>query len=425
MKVLVIGSGGREHALSVALARSPSVSKLFCSPGNGGICQQATCIFLETPEEILAFCKKESLDFVIIGPEQPLVEGWADVLREGGIHVFGPSAKAAQLEGSKGFTKDICAKYGIPSGAYGRFTDATAAREYLSRQSMPIVIKADGLAAGKGVVIATRRREAERVIDEMFAGKFGEASRSIVIEEFLEGEEISFFALCDGETAVEFGSAQDHKTVGEGDTGPNTGGMGTYAPAPVMTQPLRVEIMERIILPTVKAMKKEGMPFTGVLFAGLMITRDGPKVIEYNARFGDPEAQVLMARLDEDLGSLLYQAASGKLPARPVKFRKEAALCVVMAAKGYPGEYRQGTEIKNIPAAESLPDVTVYHAGTVIRDGKILASGGRVLGVTALGKTVAEAQARAYEAVDLIDWPEGFCRRDIGWRAVAREREEV
>lgn len=425
MKVLVIGSGGREHALCMALKRSPSVDSIYCAPGNGGIAEVAQLVALPTAREAQTFCQVEKIELVIIGPEQPLVEGWADTLRAGGIRVFGPSAKAAQLEGSKGFTKDICAKYGIPTGAYGRFSDVAEAKAYLAHQSMPIVIKADGLAAGKGVVIATRRREAERVVEEMFAGKFGEASRSIVIEEFLEGEEISFFALCDGETAVEFGSAQDHKAVGEGDTGPNTGGMGTYAPAPLMTQPLRAEVMERIILPTVKAMKKEGMPFTGVLFAGLMITREGPKVIEYNARFGDPETQVLMARIDEDLGSLLYQAASGKLPARPVKFRKEAALCVVMAANGYPGDYVKGTEIKGIDAAAETADVAVYHAGTLAKDGKILASGGRVLGITALGATVAQAQTKAYAAVDKIDWPEGFCRRDIGWRAVARESEEV
>lgn len=425
MKVLVIGSGGREHALCMALSQSPSVDKIYCAPGNGGIEALAECITLNTSHAALEFCTTHGVDLVVIGPEQPLVEGWSDVLREGGVRVFGPSAKAAQLEGSKGFTKDICAKYGIPSGAYGRFRDVDAAKEYLAHQSMPIVIKADGLAAGKGVVIATRRREAERVVEEMFAGKFGEASRSIVIEEYLEGEEISFFALCDGENAVEFGSAQDHKAVGEGDTGPNTGGMGTYAPAPIMTPQLRTEIMKRIVMPTVKAMKKEGAPFTGVLFAGLMITQDGPKVIEYNARFGDPETQVLMARLDEDLGTLLYQAASGSLPARPVKFRPEAALCVVLAADGYPGDYKKGTEIKGVEAARELPNVDVFHAGTVVRDGKLLANGGRVLGVTALGASVAEAQHRAYEAVDVIDWPEGFCRRDIGWRAVAREREEA
>ncbi len=425
MKILIIGSGGREHALCVALARSSSVEKLYCAPGNGGIAAQAECVKLETALAALEFCKAHGIDLVVIGPEQPLVDGWADVLRQGGMKVFGPSAEAAQLEGSKGFTKDLCAKYAIPSGAYGRFTEAETAKEYLSRQPMPIVIKADGLAAGKGVVIATRRREAERVIEEMFAGKFGAASRSIVIEEYLEGEEISFFALCDGEAAVEFGSAQDHKAVGEGDTGPNTGGMGTYAPAPIMTPELRQEIMRRIVLPTVAAMKQEGMPFSGVLFAGLMITRDGPKVIEFNARFGDPETQVLLSRLDEDLATLLLQAASGKLPIRPVKFRDEAALCVVMAANGYPGDYHKGSEIRGIEAAEAMADVKVYHAGTIREEEKLLANGGRVLGVTALGGSVAEAQRKAYAAVDAIDWTGGFCRRDIGWRAVARETEEI
>ncbi len=425
MKLLVIGSGGREHALCVALSHSPSVEKIYCAPGNGGIASLAECVELDTALATLEFCKAHLIDLVIIGPEQPLVEGWADVLRQGGLRVFGPSAQAARLEGSKGFTKDLCAKYGIPSGAYGRFDDAAAAKEYLARQPMPIVIKADGLAAGKGVVIATRRREAERVIEEMFAGMFGEASRSIVIEEYLEGEEISFFALCDGETAVEFGSAQDHKAVGEGDTGPNTGGMGTYAPAPIMTQALREEIMRRIIYPTVEAMKKEGCPFTGVLFAGLMITRDGPKVIEFNARFGDPETQVLMARLNEDLAALLYQAASGTLPERPVRFRREAALCVVMAAKGYPGEYKKGTLIRGVEQAQALDGIEVFHAGTRRENGQLLSHGGRVLGITALGATVAEAQRNAYAAVDVIDWPEGFCRRDIGWRAIAREKEEA
>ncbi len=418
MQILVVGSGGREHALCYGLVRSSSVKKVYCSPGNGGIAEQAECVTLEGDDAIVTFCRDKAIDLVVVGPEQPLVDGLADRLREAGICVFGPSAAAAQLEGSKGFTKDICQKYSIPTGAYGRFDNAADAKEYLGKQSMPIVIKADGLAAGKGVVIAARRREAERVIDEMFDGKFGDASREIVIEEFLEGEEISFFALCDGETAVEFGSAQDHKAVGEGDTGPNTGGMGTYAPAPIMTPALRKQIMQEVILPTVKAMKAEGMPFHGVLFAGLMITRDGPQLIEFNVRFGDPEAQVLMMRLDDDLGQLLYQAASGKLPANPPQFRDEAAVCVVMAANGYPGAYEKGSEIRHIDEAEALPGVKVFHAGTQAKDGKVLAAGGRVLGVTALGGNVLEAQTQAYAAVDKIDWPEGFCRRDIAWRAV-------
>jgi phosphoribosylamine--glycine ligase len=421
MNILVIGSGGREHALVKALKRSKKSKKIFCAPGNAGIAKEATCIDLNGSDNIVSFCKKEFIDLVVIGPEQPLVDGLADDLRDAEIRVFGPSQGAAQLEASKGFTKDICAKYNIPTGAYGRFTEIEPAIEYLSTLPMPIVIKADGLAAGKGVVICTRRREAERVIEEMFAGKFGKASESIVIEEFLDGEEISFFALCDGNTAVEFGSAQDHKAVGEGDTGPNTGGMGTYCPAPIVTQALRKQIMRDIIQPTVEAMKAEGMPYTGILFAGLMITREGPKLIEYNVRFGDPEAQVLLTRLEDDLAELLSKAAEGKLPKKPITFTSKAALCVVMASSGYPGTYEKGTEIRDISQAESMSVVIVYHAGTTEKDGTLLATGGRVLGVTALGRDVSEAQQRAYQAVDSIDWPNGFCRRDIGWRAVQKK----
>lgn len=425
MKILVIGSGGREHALCSALKKSRRVTSLYCSPGNGGIREVAQCLPLKDFQEIGYFCQENDIDLVMIGPEQPLVDGLADYLRERGVRVFGPSKLAAQLEGSKGFTKDICAKYNIPTGAYQRFSQAEPAKEYLARQSMPIVIKADGLAAGKGVIISHRRREAERVIDEMFAGMFGAASAEIVIEEYLEGEEISFFALCDGETAVEFGSAQDHKRAHDGDTGPNTGGMGTYAPAPIVTDELRAQIMKEVIYPTVKAMKQEGMPFTGVLFAGLMLTREGPRLIEFNTRFGDPEAQVLLSRLDEDLAEILYRAAEGKLPARPLKFKDQAAVCVVMAANGYPGEYVKGTEIKNIAAAEALKDVAVFHAGTQSDNGKIIATGGRVLGVTALGSSVREARDRAYEAVKKIDWPEGFCRNDIAWRALSPDQDSV
>ncbi len=419
MKILVIGSGGREHAICKALGRSPNVTSLYCSPGNGGIANDALCIQLGSFEEIGHFCKEHDIELVVIGPEQPLVEGLADYLRERDILVFGPSKLAAQLEGSKGFTKDICAKYNIPTGAYQRFTDAMSAKDYLARQSMPIVIKADGLAAGKGVIIAHRRREAERVIDDMFAGMFGDASAQIVIEEYLEGEEISFFALCDGERGIEFSSAQDHKRAFDGDTGPNTGGMGTYAPAPIVTDALRKEIMDRVVTPTVKAMKAEGMPFTGVLFAGLMITATGPQLIEFNTRFGDPETQVLLARLDEDLADILFSAAQGKLIDRPFKFKPQAAVCVVMAAEGYPGSYDKGTIIRGIDKAEAIEGVTVYHAGTEMKNGELHAIGGRVLGVTALGDSVKEAQAKAYKAVDLIDWPEGFCRRDIAWRAVS------
>ncbi|MBY0355568.1 MAG: phosphoribosylamine--glycine ligase [Rickettsiales bacterium] len=421
MRILVIGSGGREHAMVKALKRSTRLTRLWCADGNGGIMQDVECLTLPDAASILAFSQKEKVDLVIIGPEKALVDGVTDALRAAGIAVFGPSKAAAQLEASKGFTKDLCRTYGIPTGNYARFTDTESAKDYVARQPMPLVIKADGLASGKGVVICTRRREAERTIDEMFSGKFGEASASIVIEEFLEGEEVSFFALCDGTTAVEFGAAQDHKAAYDGDKGPNTGGMGTYSPAPVATPAIRKEIMQRIILPTMHAMAKEGIPYQGVLFAGLMITRDGPKLIEYNARFGDPETQVLMARLDEDLAELLLRVAEGKLPNRALRFRPEAAVCVVMAANGYPNEYQKGSEIKNLAAAEALEGVTIYHAGTRSEDGKILANGGRVLGITALGSSVEAAQTLAYKAVDLIDWPEGFCRRDIGWRAIGRD----
>ena len=416
----MIGSGGREHAICMKLKESPKVEAMYCMPGNGGIANVATCIPSRGVEETTAFCKENAIDLVVIGPEQPLVDGVSDVLRAAGIRVFGPSQKAAQLEASKGFTKEICKKYDIPTAAYGWFDDAAAALDYLGQQAMPIVIKADGLAAGKGVIIAHRRREAERVIEEMFAGKFGEASRTVVIEEYLEGEEVSFFALCDGESAVEFGSAQDHKAAFDGDTGPNTGGMGTYAPAPIMTPELRREVMQKIIMPTLQGMKAEGMPYQGVLFAGLMISSDGPKLIEFNCRFGDPETQVLMARLEDDFAEILYQAAGGTLLRSLPKFKDEAAVCVVMATNGYPGEYGKGSEIKGLDRVEGLPGVTVYHAGTVREGERILAAGGRVLGITALGVTVEEAQKKAYEAVDLIDWPEGFCRRDIGWRAIQK-----
>lgn len=390
-------------------------------PGNGGIEQDALCIPARSTEEIVKFCKEEAIELVIVGPEQPLVDGVTDALRAASIRVFGPSQKAAQLEASKGFTKEICKKYNIPTAGYGWFDDAAEALDYLSQQSMPIVIKADGLAAGKGVIIAHRRREAERVIEEMFAGKFGDASSSVVIEEFLEGEEVSFFALSDGENAIEFGSAQDHKAAFDGDTGPNTGGMGTYAPAPIMTPELRQQVMNDIIMPTVKAMKEEGTPYQGVLFAGLMLTTDGPKLIEFNCRFGDPETQVLLARLEDDLLEILFRIASGILPQKSPSFKPQAALCVVMAAEGYPGDYQKGTEIKNLDSASEVEDVVILHAGTK-RDGeRFFAAGGRVLGITALGGTIEDAQEKAYKAVDRIDWKEGFCRRDIGWRAIQKK----
>jgi phosphoribosylamine--glycine ligase len=420
LNIVVVGTGGREHALCDALLRSASTKKVWCISGNAGISELVECVDAMTVSDVERFCKEQHVDLVVIGPEQPLVDGWADVLRAAGIRVFGPSAAAAQLEGSKGFTKDILAKYKIPTGSYQRFTQAKPAKAYLQTQSIPVVIKADGLAAGKGVVIAMSREEAEETVDEMFAGKFGDASREIVIEEFLDGEEVSFFALCDGETAVEFGSAQDHKRVGDGDTGLNTGGMGTYTPAPVVTDSIRDTIMRDIILPTVHAMKSEGMPFQGVLFCGLMIGAKGPQVIEYNVRFGDPEAQVLLARLDDDLADILYRAAGGELPKRPLKFRPEAAVCVVMASNGYPEDYIKGSVIRGVEKANSLPNVTVYHAGTALQNGALVAVGGRVLGVTALGADVKAAQEQAYKAVDAIDWSEGFCRRDIAWRAFNR-----
>lgn len=416
--VLVIGSGGREHALCWRLKQSPSVEKLFCAPGNGGIAEDATCVALASHADIIAFAKKENIALVVIGPEQPLVEGLADALAAQGINVFGPSRNAARLEGSKGYMKSICGKYGIETAAYQHFTEAAAAKKFLAGRKYPCVVKADGLAAGKGVVIAQNENEALVAIDSMFDGAFGDAGKSVVIEEFLEGQEVSFFALADGETAIPFGYAEDHKRAHDGDLGPNTGGMGTYAPTPAMSDAHAEIIMQTVILPTVRAMKKEGAPFKGVLFAGLMLTRLGPKLLEYNVRFGDPETQVLMARFKGDLYQTLLACATGDLKKADIAFRKEAAVCVVMAAKGYPGAYGKGSVIRGLDKAAALDGVKIFHAGTEKRGGEIVAAGGRVLGVTALGETLAEAQAKAYRAVDAIDWPGGFCRRDIGWRAL-------
>lgn len=419
-KVLVIGSGGREHALCWRLKQSPSVEQVFCAPGNDGIAQDATCVALATPQEVSAFCKDKNIGLVVIGPEQPLVEGWADHLRAASIPVFGPDKAAARLEGSKGFMKALCQKYGIPTAAYGFFTDAASAKTFLTGKSYPIVVKADGLAAGKGVIIAQDAKEANEAVDGMFSGQFGESGSSVVIEEFMDGEEISYFALSDGDMAVEFGYAQDHKRAYDGDKGPNTGGMGAYSPTPMMREELCRTVMQTIILPTVQGMKKDGCPFKGVLFAGLMLTKDGPKLLEYNARFGDPETQALMMRFDADLYQTLLAASTGKLAQADIRFSKQAAICVVMAAKGYPGHYEKGTPINGLEQAGQNPDVKIFHAGTQQRDGQWLANGGRVLGVTALGATLREAHANAYGAVDRIDWPEGFCRRDISWRAVSR-----
>ncbi|MDX8356162.1 phosphoribosylamine--glycine ligase [Sphingopyxis terrae] len=423
MNILLVGSGGREHALSWQLAQSPSCAKLYAAPGNPGIEVYAECVPIaaDDVDGLVAFVRTHAIDFVVVGPEAPLVAGLGDRLRAIDIPVFGPSAAAAQLEGSKGFTKDLCARAAIPTAGYVRCTSAEAALAALADFAIPVVIKADGLAAGKGVIIAETRAEAEAAIADMFAGAFGGAGAEVVIEDFMTGEEASFFALSDGTNVIAFGSAQDHKRVGDGDTGPNTGGMGAYSPAPVLTKQLEIEVMDRIIRPTVAALAAEGTPYVGVLFAGLMLTGEGPKLIEYNCRFGDPECQVLMMRLTGDFAALLHAAATGRLADVPAPtFTGGYALTVVMAANGYPGTPEKGGAIRNIAAAEA-GGVRVFHAGTARADGAIVAAGGRVLNVTATGKSVTEAQARAYAAVDKLDFPSGFCRRDIGWREVTRE----
>ncbi|HVO14550.1 MAG TPA: phosphoribosylamine--glycine ligase [Alphaproteobacteria bacterium] len=423
MRILLIGSGGREHALAWTLAASPLCDALYCAPGNAGIAEEATCVPIAVDDiaGLLKFCQDEHIDFVVVGPEGPLVAGLVDKLEAAGIAAFGPTAAAAMLEGSKGFMKDLCAKYGIPTAAYRRFTEAEAAKRYIRERGAPIVVKADGLAAGKGVTVARNVEEALAAVDAaMVEGAFGVAGQELVVEEFMTGEEASCFALVDGKDFVMLASAQDHKAVGDGDTGPNTGGMGAYSPAPVVTPLIEKVVAARIVGPTVEAMAAEGRPYKGVLYAGLMITPDGPKLVEYNVRFGDPECQVLMMRLKSDLLPALIGARDGVLKHFDLRWYDEPALTVVMAAKGYPGEYKKGTEIRGLDRAAELPDVKVFHAGTKREGDRVLAVGGRVLNVTATGKTVALAQARAYEAVDRIDWPDGFCRRDIGWRAIKR-----
>ncbi len=418
MNILLIGSGGREHALAWAMAASPMVDKLFCAPGNPGIDRVARVVDLKVTdhEAIARFCKENAIGLVVVGPEAPLVAGLADELGAAGIKVFGPSKFAAQLEGSKGFTKDICAKYGIATAAYGRFKEKSAALAYLAAHGAPIVVKADGLAAGKGVTVAMKIDDARAAIEEIFSGKFGGAE--CVIEEFLEGEEASFFVLSDGGHALPLATAQDHKRVGDGDTGPNTGGMGAYSPAPCMTAAISSEALERIVRPTIRALREMGHPYVGVLYAGLILTHEGPKLIEYNVRFGDPECQVLMMRLKDDIVTLMLACVDGTLDKMSVRWFDEVALSVVMAAKGYPGEAVKGTEIRGLEAAAAEEGVEIFHAGTALKDGRLIATGGRALNVTALGATVKEAQARAYRAVAKIDWPEGFCRGDIGWRAL-------
>ncbi|NIA71189.1 phosphoribosylamine--glycine ligase [Pelagibius litoralis] len=425
MKILVVGGGGREHALCWTLAASPLCHKLFCAPGNAGIAEDAECVPIaaEDIDGLVDFVQREAIDYVVVGPEAPLVLGLVDRLTEAGVKAFGPTAAAAELEGSKGFTKDLCAKYDIPTGAYGRFTEAEAAKAYVREQGAPIVVKADGLAAGKGVTVAMTEQEAIDAIDAAMAGgAFGEAGAELVIEAYLDGEEASFFALVDGDFALPLATAQDHKRVFDGDEGPNTGGMGAYSPAPVMTEALIEETMARIIRPTVAGMKAEGRAFKGVLFAGLMITAEGPQLIEYNVRFGDPECQVILMRLMSDLLPALIACSDGVLSSFDLRWYEEAALSVVMAAKGYPGSYRKDTVIAGLDAAEgNSDDIKIFHAGTKQgEDGELLSNGGRVLGVTAMAPGIAEAQALAYTAVDKIDWAEGFCRRDIGWRAINR-----
>lgn len=419
-----MGSGGREHALAWKLAQSPRVETLYAAPGNPGIARHATLVSLDSADHaaVVAFCRENSVGLVVIGPEAPLVDGLADSLRAAGVPVFGPDKAAAQLEGSKGFTKDLCARANIPTAGYVRTASLEQARAELPKFGLPVVIKADGLAAGKGVIIATTAGEADAALVDMFGGGFGTAGAEVVLEEFMTGEEASFFALTDGSAILSFGSAQDHKRVGDGDTGPNTGGMGAYSPARVLTPELERQVMERIVRPTVETMAREGTPYSGVLYAGLMLTGSGPKLIEYNARFGDPECQVLMMRLEDDLAELLLATAEGRLAGHsPVRMADACALTVVMAAKGYPGTPEKGGAIRGVDDAAS-DSVQVFHAGTATVNGALVANGGRVLNVTALGDSIGEAQARAYAAVDAIDFPSGFCRRDIGWREVAREK---
>ena len=423
MNVLLIGFGGREHALAWSISASPILSKLYCAPGNPGIEAVAECVPIKPgdAEALIAFAKEKSVDFVVIGPEVPLVAGLADRFETAGIKALGPSAKGAILEGSKGFVKDLCDDFHIPTGRYRRFQDAIRAKSYAATLGYPVVIKADGLAAGKGVIIAESKEDANKAIDSMFDGAFGAAGAEIVVEEFLDGEEASFFALTDGEHVLPLAGAQDHKRAFDGDRGPNTGGMGAYSPAPVLTPDVIEKTIERILKPTVHAMTERGRRYVGVLFAGLMIKDGEPKLIEYNCRFGDPETQVLTMRLKSDLLTALMAARDGVLDQIDLRWHADTALTVVMAAKGYPGDYRKGSEIRGLYEAQRLSNIQVFHAGTARKDGKIVAAGGRVLNVTATGKTVRQAQERAYAAVDLIDWPDGFCRRDIGWRAIMRE----
>ena len=420
MNILILGGGGREHALAWAVMQNPKCDKLIVAPGNAGIAEIAECATLDIEDgaAVVNFCDGNAIEFVIIGPEAPLAAGVGDRLHDAGLLVFGPSEAAARLEASKSFTKEICDAAKAPTAAYGHFTDAAAAKDYVTAQGAPIVVKADGLAAGKGVIVAETVEDAHAAIEDMFGGAFGGAGAEVVIEEFMEGEEASFFILCDGEEALPIGTAQDHKRIGEGDTGPNTGGMGAYSPAPVLTSAIADKALNEIIKPTLREMAKRGTPYQGVLYAGLMIKDGNPRLVEYNVRFGDPECQVLMMRLGAQAFDLLHAAAEGRLSEARVNWADDHAMTVVMAADGYPGAYEKGSVIKGL---EDVPEDSfhmVFHAGTGRKDGQFIATGGRVLNVTARGATLREAADRAYGMIDKIDWPEGVFRRDIGWRAL-------
>lgn len=423
MNVLLIGSGGREHALAWKIASSPLLGRLWCAPGNPGMARHGACADLDPADHpaVIGFCRAHAIDLVVVGPEAPLVAGITDSLQAAGIKAFGPSAAAARLEGSKGFTKDLCARHGIPTATHARFDNAPQARAHVRRGGVPVVVKADGLAAGKGVIVAATVAEACAAIDDCFEGAFGEAGSEIVVEEYLDGEEASFFCLCAGVAALPLAAAQDYKRVHDGDSGPNTGGMGACSPAPAMTQALIDATMERIVRPTLHAMADAGSPFSGILYAGLMITADGPKLVEYNVRFGDPECQVLMVRLEDDLLPLMKAAVDGRLEHRAPRWSNEAALCVVLAARGYPGPTSRGSPIGGLDAAAALSGVEIFQAGTALAGGKLVANGGRVLAVCARGASIEAARTLAYEAVGRIDWEDGFCRRDIGSSAIGRE----
>jgi phosphoribosylamine--glycine ligase len=424
MRILLLGSGGREHALAWKIAASPLLTKLWCAPGNAGIAREAECVALDIADHaaVIEFCKSNKVDFVVVGPDAPIAAGIVDDLDAAGFKAFGPTRAAGRLESSKKFTKALCRANHIPTAAYEHFTDADSAKAYIRKQGAPIVVKADGLAAGKGVVVAMTEQEAFAAVDMMFGGGFGDAGAEVVVEEFMRGEEASFFALCDGQHALPLATAQDHKRAFDGDKGPNTGGMGAYSPAPVLTEAVCAQVMDQMIYPTLRALAAMGSPYKGVLYAGVMVTSEGPKLVEYNARFGDPECQVQMLRMMSDILPALIASADGQLKNFSLRWFDDVALTVIMATRGYPGDYGKGFAIEGLDDAAKIEGVEIFHAGTKAKDGKILSNGGRVLNVCALGKTASEAQQRAYQAVDRIKWPEGFCRRDIGWQAVARER---